>query len=69
MSSDAHFKFDGVEGESTHKDHKGEIEVFAPVPERSSDMPRSYRGWQARSPGLSESRRPDASRSHSRPSP
>jgi|SRR5689334_10070538 len=29
MSIDAHIKFDGVEGESTHKDHKGEIEVLA----------------------------------------
>jgi len=29
MSSDSHFKFDGVEGESTHKDHKGEIEVLS----------------------------------------
>jgi len=28
MSSDSHIKFDGVEGESTHKDHKGEIEVL-----------------------------------------
>jgi len=27
MSSDSHIKFDGVEGESTHKDHKNEIEV------------------------------------------
>jgi type VI secretion system secreted protein Hcp len=29
MSSDSHFKFDGVEGEATHKDHKGEIEVLS----------------------------------------
>ena len=29
MSSDSHIKFDGVEGESTHKDHKGEIEVLS----------------------------------------
>jgi type VI secretion system secreted protein Hcp len=29
MSSDSHFKFDGVDGESTHKDHKGEIEVLS----------------------------------------
>ena len=29
MSSDFHIKFDGVEGESTHKDHKGEIEVLS----------------------------------------
>ena len=28
MSSDSHVKFDGVEGESSHKDHKGEIEVL-----------------------------------------
>ncbi len=27
MSSDSHIKFDGVDGESTHKDHKGEIAV------------------------------------------
>ena len=29
MSTDFHIKFDGVEGESTHKDHKGEIEVLS----------------------------------------
>jgi type VI secretion system secreted protein Hcp len=29
MSTDSHFKFDGVDGESTHKDHKGEIEVLS----------------------------------------
>jgi len=30
MSSiDTHIKFTGVEGESTHKDHKGEIEVLS----------------------------------------
>ena len=29
MSSDFHIKFDGVEGEATHKDHKGEIEVLS----------------------------------------
>ncbi|MEO8058173.1 MAG: type VI secretion system tube protein Hcp [Burkholderiales bacterium] len=29
MSSDFHIKFDGVDGESTHKDHKGEIEILA----------------------------------------
>jgi type VI secretion system secreted protein Hcp len=29
MSSDTHIKFDGVEGEATHKDHKGEIEVLS----------------------------------------
>jgi type VI secretion system secreted protein Hcp len=29
MSTDSHIKFDGVEGESTHKDHKGEIEVLS----------------------------------------
>ena len=28
-STDSHIKFDGVEGESTHKDHKGEIEVLS----------------------------------------
>lgn len=27
MSSDFHIKLDGVTGESTHKDHKGEIEI------------------------------------------
>ena len=29
MASDTHLKFDGVEGESTHADHKGEIEVLS----------------------------------------
>jgi type VI secretion system secreted protein Hcp len=29
MSTDTHFKFDGVDGESTHADHKGEIEVLS----------------------------------------
>ncbi len=29
MTTDTHIKFDGVEGESTHKDHKGEIEVMS----------------------------------------
>jgi type VI secretion system secreted protein Hcp len=29
MAIDTHLKFDGVEGESTHKDHKGEIEVLS----------------------------------------
>jgi type VI secretion system secreted protein Hcp len=29
MSSDSHIKFDGVDGEATHKDHKGEIEVLS----------------------------------------
>lgn len=29
MSTDTHIKFDGVEGEATHKDHKGEIEVMS----------------------------------------
>ncbi len=29
MSTDSHIKFDGVDGESTHKDHKGEIEVLS----------------------------------------
>jgi type VI secretion system secreted protein Hcp len=29
MSSDYHIKFDGVEGEATHKDHKGEIEILS----------------------------------------
>ena len=29
MSSDTHIKFDGVDGEATHKDHKGEIEVLS----------------------------------------
>jgi len=28
-STDTHIKFTGVDGESTHKDHKGEIEVSA----------------------------------------
>jgi hypothetical protein len=26
---DTHIKFDGVDGEATHKDHKGEIEVLS----------------------------------------
>lgn len=29
MSSDFHVKLAGVEGESTHKDHKGEIEIHS----------------------------------------
>ena len=29
MSTDTHIKFDGVEGEATHKDHKGQIEVLS----------------------------------------
>lgn len=29
MSTDTHIKFDGVDGESTHKDHKGEIEILS----------------------------------------
>ena len=29
MSSDFHIKFDGVDGESSHKDHKGETEVLS----------------------------------------
>jgi type VI secretion system secreted protein Hcp len=29
MATDTHIKFDGVEGESTHQDHKGEIEVLS----------------------------------------
>ena len=29
MAADTHIKFDGVEGESTHQDHKGEIEVLS----------------------------------------
>jgi type VI secretion system secreted protein Hcp len=29
MSIDTHIKFDGVDGESTHKDHKGEIELLS----------------------------------------
>ena len=29
MSTDTHIKFDGVEGEATHKDHKGEIELLS----------------------------------------
>ena len=28
MTIDANLKFAGVEGESTHKDHKGEIDVL-----------------------------------------
>ena len=29
MAIDTHIKFDGVEGESTHTDHKGEIEILS----------------------------------------
>jgi type VI secretion system secreted protein Hcp len=29
MAIDTHIKFDGVEGEATHKDHKGEIQVLS----------------------------------------
>jgi type VI secretion system secreted protein Hcp len=29
MAIETHIKFDGVEGESTHADHKGEIELLA----------------------------------------
>ena len=29
MAIDTHIKFDGVEGESIHKDHKGEIDVLS----------------------------------------
>lgn len=29
MPTDTHIKFDGVDGEATHKDHKGEIEVLS----------------------------------------
>jgi type VI secretion system secreted protein Hcp len=29
MASDNHIKFDGVDGESTHADHKGEIELLS----------------------------------------
>lgn len=29
MAIDTHIKFDGVDGESTHADHKGEIEVLS----------------------------------------
>jgi type VI secretion system secreted protein Hcp len=29
MASDFHIKFDGIDGESTDKDHKGEIEVLS----------------------------------------
>lgn len=29
MAIDTHIKFDGVEGESAHKDHKGEIQVLS----------------------------------------
>jgi len=29
MAIDTHIKFDGVEGESTHQDHKGEVEVLS----------------------------------------
>jgi type VI secretion system secreted protein Hcp len=29
MAIDTHIKFDGVEGESTHADHKGEVEILS----------------------------------------
>lgn len=29
MAIDTHLKFDGVEGESTHQDHKGEVEILS----------------------------------------
>ncbi len=29
MAADIHIKFEGVDGESNHKDHKGEIEVLS----------------------------------------
>ena len=29
MAIDTHIKFDGVEGEATHQDHKGEVEVLS----------------------------------------
>ncbi len=29
MAIDTHIKFDGVDGEATHQDHKGEIEVLS----------------------------------------
>ena len=29
MATDTHIKFDGVEGEATHQDHQGEIEVLS----------------------------------------
>ena len=29
MAIDTHIKFDGVEGESTHKDHKGEVNLLS----------------------------------------
>lgn len=29
MATDTHIKFDGVEGESTHKDHKGQVAVLS----------------------------------------
>lgn len=29
MATDTHIKFDGVEGEATHADHKGEIEILS----------------------------------------
>ncbi len=29
MAIDSHIKFDGIDGESTHKDHKGEVAVLS----------------------------------------
>ncbi|WP_088281359.1 type VI secretion system tube protein Hcp [Ideonella sp. A 288] len=29
MATDTHIKFDGVDGEATHADHKGEIEILS----------------------------------------
>ena len=53
MASDFHIKFDGVEGESTHADHKGEIEILG-WSWGVSNAPSQAGGGQARgkaSPG------------------
>ena len=41
MTIDTHIKFDGIEGESTNKDHKGEIEVLSWNWNVSASMPAS----------------------------
>lgn len=44
VATDTHIKFAGVEGESTHKDHKGEIEVLSWSWTVSHDVGRSGGG-------------------------
>lgn len=54
MAIDTHIKFDGVEGESTHADHKGEVEVLSwswGVSNASSAVAGSGSGKGKASPG------------------